>query len=155
MLTEHFPDIVNADFTAGMEEDLDKVAEGKTEWTTLLATFWKPFESRVETKTDSVKKVDMTQQLDRVCPKCGKHNLIIRHGRFGRFIACPGFPDCRHTEQIVQKSGVVCPECGQGELVEKKTRKRKTFWGCERYPDCKHATWTDPRKQTTQEQPTQ
>ncbi|MBI4022849.1 type I DNA topoisomerase [Candidatus Berkelbacteria bacterium] len=150
ILTEHFPNIVDYDFTAQMEENLDHVAEGTTDWTKLLAEFWTPFEKTVEAKTESVKKVDMTEELDRKCPKSG-HTLLIRHGRFGKFIACSGFPDCRYTEQIVQKTGVQCPECGQGELVAKRTRKGKTFWGCERYPDCKHATWKDPRKQAADE----
>ncbi|MBI4032349.1 type I DNA topoisomerase [Candidatus Berkelbacteria bacterium] len=146
LLTEHFPDIVNLEFTAHMEDDLDQVAEGKEGWEQILGQFWKTFEPEVKAKTKSVEKVDMTEELDRMCPECKKHNLIIRTGRFGKFIACPGFPDCRYTEKIVQKVGVQCPECSQGELTVRKTRKGKTFWGCERYPDCKYATWDDPLK---------
>src|SRR5690606_19260572 len=124
----------------------DKVAEGTEDWTKILGAFWKPFESNVEEKTKSVEKVNMTQELDRTCPTCNERNLVIRHGRFGKFIACPGFPDCKYTEQLKAKTGVQCPECNQGELVEKRTRRGKTFWSCERYPDCKYATWDNPLK---------
>lgn len=146
MLVANFPDIIDYDFTAEMEESLDKVAEGKQEWTKLLGDFWGPFAKSVEGKTETVTKVDMTQELDRQCPQCKERNLIIRHGRFGKFIACPGFPDCKYTERILDKTGVICPECGKGELVTKRTKRGKTFWGCEKYPDCKHATWNDPTK---------
>lgn len=147
ILVEHFPSVVDFEFTANMEEDLDKVAEGKEDWAKLLAEFWKPFEATVEEKTKSVEKVNMTQELDRKCPQCNERNLVIRHGRFGKFIACPGFPNCKYTEQLKAKTGVQCPECSQGELVEKRTRRGKTFWSCERYPDCKYATWDNPAKQ--------
>lgn len=146
MLVENFPDIIDYDFTAQMEEDLDKVAEGKRDWTKLLGEFWDPFAKLVETKSESVQKVDMTEELDRECPQCKKHKLIIRPGRFGKFIACPGFPECKYAEPIVNKTGVICPECNEGEFVERKTRRGKTFWGCSRYPKCKGATWNDPTK---------
>ncbi len=153
LLVANFPDIVDYDFTAEMEESLDKVAEGKREWTTLLGDFWAPFQKSVAAKTETVTKVDMTEKLDRTCPQCKERKLIIRPGRFGKFIACPGFPDCRYTERIVQRTGVPCPECRRGELVAKRTRKGKTFWGCERYPDCKTATWNDPTKKKEDESP--
>lgn len=145
LLVKHFPEIVDLDFTAEMEEDLDKVAEGKLEWVKLLGNFYGPFEKLVEKNSKSVEKIDMTEKLDRECPKCGKP-LVIRPGRFGKFIACTGFPECKFTEALVTKTGVACVECSEGELVERRTRRGKTFWGCNRYPDCKYATWDDPAK---------
>ncbi|MBI4185449.1 type I DNA topoisomerase [Candidatus Berkelbacteria bacterium] len=152
LLVQHFPDVVDYDFTAEMEENLDAVAEGKQEWTKILGDFWSPFAKMVELKTEAVQKIDLTEPLDRQCPHCQQHNLIIRQGRYGKFIACPGFPDCRYTERIAKKTGVPCSDCKQGELVEKKTRKGKVFWGCERYPDCKAATWIDPTKKKAPEE---
>jgi len=144
-LVKHFPKIVDLDFTAQMEEELDQVAEGKEDWTTVLADFYGPFEKNIQEKSKSVEKLDLTEETDKVCPECGKP-MVIRRGRYGKFLACTGFPDCRHTEQIMVKTGVTCPDCGEGELVERKTRRGKTFWGCERYPECKYATWDDPMK---------
>ncbi|MCA9388635.1 type I DNA topoisomerase [Candidatus Berkelbacteria bacterium] len=145
ILVKHFPEIVDLDFTAEMEEGLDKVAEGKEDWTKLLGDFYKPFHKLVEKKTDEVPKLDLTEKTDKVCPECGKP-MVIRPGRYGKFLACTGFPDCKHTEPIIKKTGITCPECGEGQLIERKTRRGKTFWGCERYPKCKHATWDDPTK---------
>lgn len=150
ILVKHFPDIVDLDFTAEMEEDLDKVAEGKKDWTKLLGDFYKPFHKLVEEKTEDVPKLDLTEKTDKICPECGK-SMVIRPGRYGKFLACTGFPDCKHTEPIIKKTGVTCPECKEGELIERKTRRGKTFWGCQRYPKCKYATWDDPNKKKNQE----
>ncbi len=145
LLLKHFPDIVDLGFTAQMEEGLDDVAEGKKDWTKELKEFFGPFEKLVKEKSDEVAKLDMTEDAGKVCPKCGKP-MVIRYGRFGKFIACTGFPDCKHTEPLVVATGVKCPECGEGDVIERKTRRGKTFWGCSRYPDCKYATWDDPLK---------
>lgn len=145
MLQQHFPSIVDLGFTAQMEEGLDDVAEGKKDWTKELKEFFGPFEELVKTKSDEVQKLDMTEDAGKACPKCGKP-MVIRHGRFGKFIACTGFPDCKHTEAIVVATGIKCPDCGEGDVIERKTRRGKTFWGCNRYPECKYATWDDPLK---------
>jgi DNA topoisomerase-1 len=145
LLIKHFPNIVDPNFTAQMEERLDDVAEGKMEWTKDLKDFFVPFEKLVKEKSDEVVKLDMTEETDRKCPKCGKP-MVIRHGRFGKFIACTGFPDCKHTEAIVVATGVKCPDCTEGDVIERKTKRGKTFWGCSRYPECKYATWEDPMK---------
>ncbi len=145
LLLKHFPDIVDLNFTAQMEERLDDVAEGKEDWTKELKDFFVPFEKQVKEKTEEVAKLDMTEDAGRACPKCGKP-MVIRYGRFGKFIACTGFPDCKHTEPLVVSTGIKCPECGEGDVIERKTRRGKTFWGCSRYPDCKYATWDDPLK---------
>lgn len=146
MLVKHFPEIVDVKFTADMEEKLDQIAEGEIEWKKIIREFYGPFHSNLEVKYKEVEKENMDQPTDEVCEKCGKP-MIIKNGRFGKFIACSGFPDCRNTKKILKTIGVPCPECGQGELVEKKTKKRRMFWGCSRYPECKHATWTNPTKE--------
>lgn len=145
MLVKHFPEIVDVKFTADMEEKLDNIADGEIEWKKIIREFYGPFHSNLEVKYKEVEKENMDQPTDEVCEKCGKP-MIIKNGRFGKFIACSGFPDCRNTKKILKTIGVPCPECGQGELVEKKTKKRRMFWGCSRYPECKYATWKDPRK---------
>ncbi|MEK7184095.1 MAG: type I DNA topoisomerase [Patescibacteria group bacterium] len=145
MLIKHFPNIVDLGFTAQMEEQLDEVAEGKKDWTKELKEFFVPFEKLIKEKTEEVVKLDMTEDANKPCPKCGKP-MIIRHGRFGKFIACSGFPDCKHTEPLIVPTGVKCPDCGEGDVIARKTRRGKTFWGCSRYPACKYATWEDPLK---------
>ena len=152
LLIKHFPQIVDLNFTAQMEEQLDDVAEGKKEWTKELKDFFVPFEKQVKEKSEEVVKLDMTEETDKKCPKCGKP-MVIRYGRFGKFIACTGFPDCKHTEPIVVATGIKCPDCGEGDVIERKTRKGKTFWGCSRYPKCKYATWEDPMKPKEEETP--
>ena len=145
MLVANFPEVIDLKFTADMEEKLDKVAEGHEEWVKLIDSFYTPFAKELAEKTETVQKKDMTEPTDKVCPDCGKP-MVIRPGRYGKFLACTGFPECKHTEPIVVNSGIKCPECGEGFLIERKTRRGKTFWGCNRYPKCKHATWDDPSK---------
>ena len=194
-LREHFPDIVDTGFTARMEEDLDKIASGTVEWAPVVRQFFTPFSKRVEEKTKSVKKSDVTEEpTDRICPKCGRPVVIKlgrygrfysctgfakgkkgqpvppgacdyseplegqrepqleiiegemcpecgkplarRRGRFGPFIGCTGYPDCKYIKKTQQKTGVTCPECGKGELVRRRGRGRSMFYGCERYPEC-------------------
>ncbi|MEK7642914.1 MAG: type I DNA topoisomerase [Patescibacteria group bacterium] len=152
MLVEHFPQIVDIAFTAKMEENLDEVAEGTAEWVPVIRAFYEPFSKHLETKYESVEKKDMTEPTDEVCPNCGKP-MIIKHGRFGRFIACTGFPECKTTKALPPKSlGVKCPECNEGDLVERRTRQRRIFYGCSRYPDCKYATWKRPGTPEQQEE---
>lgn len=147
LLVEHFPEIVDMAFTAKMEEELDEIAEGKIAWEPVIKVFYDPFAKHLEEKYETVEKRDMTEATGEVCEKCAKP-MIIRHGRFGRFIACSGFPDCKNTKTLPPKSlGVNCPECNEGELVERKTRQRRLFYGCSRYPDCTYATWKRPASQ--------
>lgn len=151
MLVEHFPEIVDVAFTAHMEEELDEIAEGKIEWTPVIKEFYEPFIKHLETKYESVEKKDMTEATGELCDKCGKP-MIIRHGRFGRFIACSGFPDCKNTKTLPPTpTGIKCPECKEGDLVERRTRQRRLFYGCSRYPDCKYATWKKPTTEASTE----
>jgi DNA topoisomerase-1 len=145
LLVEHFPSIVDLAFTAEMEEKLDQVAEGKQDWATLLDQFYRPYAATLSAKQEIVEKQDLTEPTDKVCPACSKP-MVIRPGRFGKFLACTGFPACRHTEPIVVDTGIECPQCHQGTLAQRKTRRGKPFWGCRRYPECQFATWDDPAK---------
>lgn len=139
LLSEHFPKIVDVDFTAHMEEDLDSVAEGKKKWQKVIGDFYQPFAKTVLTKTEEIAKVNTDEEIDEKCPLCGKP-LVIKTGRFGRFKACTGFPDCKFTQNVVTEVGVTCPSCGK-PLTMKKTRTRKTFFGCSGYPACTFALW--------------
>jgi DNA topoisomerase I len=194
LLVEHFPDIVDVNFTAHMEEELDDIAEGKMTWTDVLDEFYTPFERLVEKKEHEIERPkeeldelcplcpqegrepgklviklgrrgkfvgcenwpdckytrDVNgearpepEEIGEACPECGKP-LIRRVGRFGPFIGCSGYPDCRYIKKEEKGTGITCPQCGQGELVTKRTRKGKTFYGCNRYPDCDFAVWQRP-----------
>lgn len=141
LLKEHFPDVVNIGFTAQMEEDLDKIAEGEANWVKVLQGFYTPFAKNLANKLETVVKKELvTETTDEICDKCGQP-MKVKLGRFGKFLACSGFPDCKNTKPLNVSTGVSCPVCGTGELVERKTRRGKTFWSCNRYPDCRAATW--------------
>ncbi|MEK6587478.1 MAG: type I DNA topoisomerase [Chloroflexota bacterium] len=143
LLVSHFPDIVDLGFTARMEEELDLVASGERNWVELLKDFYGPFEERVALAHKHMPEVKTEPELlGRICPNCG-NQLLIRHGRFGKFIGCANFPKCRHTEPWLEKIGVRCPEDG-GELVERRTRKGRIFYGCANYPACEFTTWKMP-----------
>ncbi len=151
MLVEHFPEIVNIEFTAHMEAELDLIAEGKMPWTPVVKEFYDPFAKRLAEKYEIVEKKNMIEETDQICEKCSKP-LIIRHGRFGRFLACSGFPECKNTKTLPPPSlGIKCPECNEGDLVERRTRQRRIFYGCSRYPDCSYATWKKPGQEKKEE----
>lgn len=127
-----------------MENDLDQIAEGKKKWQPVIKNFYEPFAENLEKKYETVEKRDLTEKTDELCEKCGKI-MIIKHGRFGRFIACSGFPDCRSTKPLPPVSlNIKCPKCLTGEIIQKKTRKGRIFFGCSRYPDCDLAAWQKP-----------
>lgn len=152
ILVKHFPQIVDIAFTAHMEEELDKIAEGKTEWQKILKDFYGPFHQNLTLKYEEVQKENMEEKTDQICEKCGKP-MVIKTGRFGKFLACSGFPDCKNTKTIKKTTGITCPECNEGELLERRTKKKRIFWGCSRYPNCKYATWTNPlKRKESQEQ---
>ena len=147
LLTEHFPDIIDLEFTAEMENNLDQIAEGKKEWRPIIKNFYEPFAENLEKKYETVEKRDLTEKTNELCEKCGKI-MIIKHGRFGRFIACSGFPDCRSTKPLPPVSlNIKCPKCLTGEIIQRKTRKGRIFYGCSRYPDCDLAAWQKPTGQ--------
>ena len=143
LLVEHFPAIVDVSFTAHMEEELDGVAEGAKPWKGVVGDFYRPFAKLLTEKQAEIQKSDYQEVLDEKCPESG-HSLVVKMGRYGKFIACSGFPECKYTRPLTVTLNLTCPECGQGQVVERKTRRGITFWGCSRYPDCKWATWKKP-----------
>lgn len=200
LLVKHFPDIVDLDFTAHMEDDLDDIADGKKEWVPVIREFFGPFNALLEKKNKEIKKEDIVvmEETDDLCPSCGGKliiklgkygkfiscsnfpeckyaapflregesadqaihdeeqthgpcpecktgNLILRQGRFGAFIACSNYPQCKYTQPYMDKIGMICPECSKGDVVRKRTKRRKLFYGCSRYPECKYSSWSDPR----------
>jgi DNA topoisomerase-1 len=143
LLIDHFPDVVNVSFTARMEEDLDRVASGELPWVDVVRDFYDPFAERVEKAEQQIPELNMgPEPIGRPCPECG-HDLVLRWGRYGKFISCSNFPECRYTEPWLEKIGVKCPKDG-GELVERKTRKGRTFYGCANYPECDFTSWKRP-----------
>jgi DNA topoisomerase-1 len=153
-LVENFPDVFDYAFTAEMEDHLDKIADGKNVWTDSIKKFWSPFNSKLTDVTKHSKRVKIeVEKLGRKCPDCKKGELVIRVGRFGKFISCSRFPDCKHTEKYVEKIGMKCPECGKGEVIVKKTSRGKRFFGCSRYPKCKWASWRNPKAEVKADKP--
>lgn len=143
LLTEHFPEVVDVGFTARMEEDLDKIAAGELPWVRVVREFYDPFAEQVGKAEEQMPEMNMgPEPIGRLCPECG-HELVIRWGRYGKFISCSNFPECRHTEAWLEKIGVKCPKDG-GEVVERKTRKGRIFYGCANYPACDFTSWKRP-----------
>ena len=146
-LVKYFPNVFDYKFTAQMEDALDEVAAGQRQWKEIIAEFFKPFAETLAKTQDSAEKIKIAVEMsDKVCPKCGK-NLVVRMGRFGKFLACSGFPDCKHTEALAEAVNAKCPDDG-GDIVIRKTRRGKTFYGCKNWPDCKFASWTKPKSAT-------
>jgi DNA topoisomerase-1 len=146
LMLQYFPEIIDLGFTARMEEDLDKVAEGHADWVKVMDRFYQPFAVTVA-RAQAEMPVTKTgpEPIGRACPECGRE-LVIRYGRYGKFISCSGFPECRHTEAWLEKIGVTCPKDG-GEIVSRKTRKGRIFFGCANYPNCDFTSWKRPLAQ--------
>lgn len=143
-LVKYFPDVFDYDFTAEMEDQLDEISRGEREWQNTIKVFYTPLEKKLETTMEKAEKVELKQEVvDKNCPQCGKQ-LMIRYGRFGKFLACTGFPDCKYTEAIEEKVDAKCPDDG-GDIILRKTRKGRPFYGCKNWPKCKFASWTKPK----------
>ncbi|MEX3615678.1 type I DNA topoisomerase [Paenibacillus glucanolyticus] len=143
-MEQFFPEILNVEFTANMEEDLDHVEEGSEDWVKVLAEFYESFEKRLEVAEEEMKEIEIEDEVsDEICEKCGKP-LVYKLGRFGKFLACSGFPDCRNTKPIVKDIGVACPKCKEGHVVERRSKKGRVFFGCDRYPECDFVSWDKP-----------
>ncbi|WP_341282465.1 type I DNA topoisomerase [Paenibacillus sp. FSL H8-0537] len=144
LMEEFFPEILNAEFTANMEGDLDHVEEGSQDWVKVLATFYDSFEKRLEVAEEEMKEIEIQDEVsDEICEKCGRH-LVYKMGRFGKFLACSGFPDCRNTKPIVKDIGVPCPKCEEGKIIERRSKKGRIFYGCDTYPACDYVSWDKP-----------
>jgi DNA topoisomerase-1 len=143
-LVQHFPDVFDVGFTARMEEALDEIADDGRDWVDVLRQFYGPFEQQLKTAEATMERAEVqAQPIGEACPQCG-HDLVLRNGRFGKFIACSNYPECRYTRPLVNKTGVTCTKCQQGELVERRSKKGRTFYGCERYPACDFVVWQRP-----------
>jgi DNA topoisomerase-1 len=146
LLKQKFSKVVDYDFTAEMEEKLDKVAEGGMDWVKVLADFYHPFSEEVKTAFENVERVELPQEEStEVCEKCGR-TMVYKYGRFGKFLACPGYPECKNTKAIRKEMGVSCPKCGSGQITERKSKKGRFFYGCNQYPQCDFVSWERPYK---------
>ena len=144
LIEKFFPDIVNVDFTAQLEDDLDNVEEGKKNWVKVVDEYYKPFSEELEKADEQIEKVQIKDEPAGFnCDICGAP-MVIKMGRYGKFYACSRFPECRNTKPIVKEIGVKCPKCGKGEVVEKKSKKNRKFYGCSRYPECDFVSWDQP-----------
>ncbi|MEK7481313.1 MAG: topoisomerase DNA-binding C4 zinc finger domain-containing protein, partial [Patescibacteria group bacterium] len=194
LLVEHFPNIVDYNFTAQMEKALDSIEEDKTEWVPMIRAFYHPFKKLLDEKMQDINKKEITEEkTDEICDKCGKPMVIkigrygkflactgfpeckntknlngngekeetppelanevcdkcgkpmaIKHGKFGPFLGCTGYPDCRNIKHVERKTGVKCPACNEGEIVEKRSKRGRNFYSCNRYPACTFALWSKP-----------
>lgn len=143
LLKDNFSDIVEVEFTARMEEELDLIEEGQMEWRKVVRDFYEPFENDLEKAREQVEKIEIKdEEAGKDCPQCGRP-LLIKFGRFGKFLACSGFPECRYTESINEETGVQCPLCGN-PIVALKTKKGRRFYGCSSYPECSFRSWNKP-----------
>jgi len=143
LLREHFPDVIDVEFTASLEDKLDMVEDGEAGWQEVVSEFYGPFKSSVERADRLIEKVELPDELaDEYCDKCGTQ-MVVKTSRFGKFLACPRFPECRFTKPMVVKTGVACPVCGK-EIVERRTRTRRKMWGCSGYPECIFVSWHEP-----------
>ena len=146
IMVSAFPSIVDVNFTATMETLLDGVAEGTVEWKSIIRNFYPDLKEAVEHAEQALEKIEIEDEVtDTICENCGR-NMVIKYGPHGKFLACPGFPECRNTKPYFEKIGVKCPKCG-GEIVIKKTQRGRRYYGCENYPECDVMTWQKPSKE--------
>ncbi|MCM0648598.1 type I DNA topoisomerase [Clostridium swellfunianum] len=143
IISEYFKEIVDVEFTAGMEDKLDNIEEGKENWNSVVDDFFKPIKKSIEIAEKEISKIEIEDEIsEEKCDKCGR-NMVIKHGRFGDFLACPGYPDCKNTKPIVEQLDVPCPKCG-GKILAKRSKKGKKFFGCGNYPNCDFVSWFEP-----------
>ncbi|MCU6795322.1 type I DNA topoisomerase [Paenibacillus sp. WQ 127069] len=146
-MIEYFPEILDVEFTAHMEGELDNVEGGTENWVKVLGDFYESFEKRLVFAEEEMEKIEIKDEVsDEICEKCGLH-LVYKMGRFGKFLACSGFPDCRNTKPIVKDIGVICPTCKVGHIIERRSKKGRIFYGCDQYPACEFVSWDKPVEQ--------
>ena len=143
LLVEYFPDITDVGFTARIEEKLDDIEEGEIEWRSLLKEFYDPFQDKLENAEENMEKVEYVEKTGEKCEECGGE-MVVKYGRYGKFLACSNYPECENTKPYLDKTGVDCPACEDGELVKRKSKKGKKFYGCSNYPDCDYMLWDKP-----------
>jgi DNA topoisomerase-1 len=144
LLKEYFPRIIDVEFTAGMEEKLDQVEDGEIPWQQVVGDFYQPFKENLDHADQAIGQISVEEeQSEEKCPKCGR-NLTIKQGRYGKFLACPGFPECRHTQPYFEDTGVHCPLCQTGRVVLRRSKRGRRFYGCSNYPQCDFNSWDEP-----------
>ncbi len=143
LLTEFFPQVTDEEFTAYLEERLDSIEEGKDNWKEVLSDFYFSFADRLEVAEEEMEEVDFVEETDEVCEKCGSP-MVVKHGRYGKFLACSAYPECENTRPYLEKIGVKCPECEDGDIIKRKSKKGRRFFGCSNYPDCEFVAWDKP-----------
>jgi len=145
LLTEYFPDVTDIEFTADLEKRLDEIEKGNENWKKILRDFYEPFYKRLENARENMESVQIVEETDEVCEKCGSP-MVVKYGRYGKFLACSSYPECKNTKPYLIKTGVDCPECEDGEIIERTSKKGRTFYGCSNYPDCNFMSWNKPVK---------
>ncbi len=143
ILEANFSKLMDIDFTAKLENQLDTIEEGEANWKNVVKESYEPFEEAIKEALENIEKVNMDVETDEICELCGS-NMVIKYGRFGKFMACKNYPECKNTKPIVNKIGVKCPKCKEGEIILRKSKKGRAFYGCSKYPDCDFVEWNKP-----------
>ena len=143
IMDEYFDDVINADFTAKMEDDLDRVELGEEKWKNIVRDFYPPLAVKIAEAEEKIGEIEVKDEVtDVICENCGR-NMVIKFGRFGKFLACPGFPECRNAKPLFEEAGVDCPLCS-AKVVVKKSKKGRKYFGCEKNPECEFISWNLP-----------
>lgn len=143
ILESNFQKFIDVDFTATMENQLDEIEDGNIPWKEVVARSYEPLKEAIEVAMENIEKINMDEETDETCENCGEH-MVIKHGRFGKFIACKNYPECKNTKPIINKIGVKCPKCNNGDIILRKSKKGKNFYGCSNYPECDFISWNKP-----------
>lgn len=143
ILEDYFNQIVDTEFTADIENELDTIADGNANWKEIVSKFYIPMENELKVANEEIEKINMDKPTGENCEKCGSP-MVIKHGRFGNFIACSNYPECKNTKPLLEKVGIKCPICGDGDVIIRKTKKGRSFYGCSNYPNCKFVSWNKP-----------
>lgn len=143
ILENYFGEILDVNFTADLEQRLDEVEEGNQDWKRLIRSFYQSFAKMLEVAEKDMEEIDFVEESDENCKVCGA-KMLIKHGRYGKFLACSNYPECTHTEAILRRVGVKCPECGEGDVIERRSKRGRLFYGCSRFPECRFVSWNMP-----------
>ena len=150
ILNINFQKFIDVDFTAQMENKLDEIEEGNIQWKSVVSEVYAPLKEAIEEAKEKIEKINMDEETDEICELCGS-NMVIKYGRFGKFMACKNYPDCKNTKPLVNKVGVKCPKCKEGDIILRKSKKGKAFYGCSNYPECDFISWYKPTGEVCKE----
>ena len=150
ILDINFQKFIDVDFTVQMESKLDEIEEGDIQWKDVVGEFYEPLREAIKEANEKIEKINMDEETDEICEECGS-NMVIKYGRFGKFMACKNYPECKNTKPLVNKIGVKCPKCKDGEIILRKSKKGKAFYGCSNYPECDFISWNKPTGEVCKE----